>query len=873
MAITRVIFALLLGLSSSISQLFVSAGAAENNFDPAVDYYRVLGVDERASAADIKHSYKNLARKYHPDVSSEPDATSHFAEINEAYEVLGNERTRSDYDAVRAFGKPQYAQFGDAYREGRGGAGRPKRYTYVYRYQSPDEYYEFDPRDLYDFYASNERGRRSGNYYRNSDFHHAGNHNALKFYDVVKSKLLDLLTPMCILFIELLCIASLTLSVMEESLASLKNELNLLKERYVFGESVDPVFEGTVRQFLQFDNTLQEIYRSVDVYIRSIENLCAGIMQLSESMVNGMGKMEDPLIASDTLKMREAANGIGRADAPHSSLAKFKRDIDYNVVNPIRLHLINNRSLKGSLELRRRKLLEFTTADKALDDCKSKRLRPGDRKYDDCKAARDLSRREFLEIDRQVFEWLYTLEEYKGDVLDSALQTLKYLQYEFFASSAHAVANVLPTRMEFRPMVEMTPQFLERQIQLSMEEEDLEESDKSSDENSSSENELRGIGGGRHGPLSNFSDRLLEKMQKDGLAPASEPAIAVDPLSLCSLMSQGKYIPEAPSSFEEASARKALRHCHNDTQAALDYLIGRQHESMGRAGQRPSSQGDIDEDDEGVPHTEVRMPTTTKRIEKLKETKRRVIEKREERKRIKDEVDRAMKERRKAKEDRDRRRRRRHRRRKAQDVEHSESRSDASGTQSSHRGKVQFSDRSRSSSSSVDVNTRRSGGSDHDRSSSSAGTERVTINDVTASADLLEMREPTLEGSSAVRRTPPTPDHHNSSAHDLLQLGDSGYNDTQKDTTSVSLVASGPCDMDSFNEEPVSFDPLAPSANSVGTGSVHTIGGSVDAAQDRSGRTPLPLLTGDEASVAVAKARQKVPEVSSSSSDESDRLS
>ncbi|KAF4692993.1 hypothetical protein FOZ62_000756 [Perkinsus olseni] len=226
--------------------------------------------------------------------------------------------------------------------------------------------------------------------------------------------------------------------------------------------------------------------------------------------------------------------------------------------------------------------------------------------------------------------------------------------------------------MEFRPMVEMTPQFLERQIQLSMEEEDLQESDKSSDENSSSENDLRGIGGGRHGPLSNFSDRLLEKMQKDGLAPASEPAIAVDPLSLCSLMSQG---------FEEAAARKALRHCHNDTQAALDYLIGRQHESMGRAGQRPTSQGDIDEDDEGVPHTEVRMPTTTKRIEKLKETKRRVMEKREERKRIKDEVDRAMKERRKAKEDRDRRRRRRHKRRKARDVEHSESRSDASGAQ------------------------------------------------------------------------------------------------------------------------------------------------------------------------------------------------
>ncbi|KAF4694272.1 hypothetical protein FOZ63_008955, partial [Perkinsus olseni] len=173
-------------------------------------------------------------------------------------------------------------------------------------------------------------------------------------------------------------------------------------------------------------------------------------------------------------------------------------------------------------------------------------------------------------------------------------------------------------------------------------------------------------------------------------------------------------------------------------------------------------------------------------------------------------------------------RRRRHKRRKARDVEHSESRSDASGTQSSHRGKVQFSDRSRSSSGSVGVNTRRSGDSDHGSSSSSGGPERATINDVTASADLLEMRESPSGGSSAVRRTPPTLDHHDSSAHDLLQLGDPGYTDTQKDTASVSLVASGPLigGMDSFNEEPVSFDPLAPSsANSVGTGSVHTIGG------------------------------------------------
>ena len=60
---------------------------------------------------------------------------------------------------------------------------------------------------------------------------------------------------------------------------------------------------------------------------------------------------------------------------------------------------------------------------------------------------------------------LYVLEEYKGDILDSCLQTLKYLQYEFFATSAHSISGVLPARMEFRPMVEMTPEHLEAQVE------------------------------------------------------------------------------------------------------------------------------------------------------------------------------------------------------------------------------------------------------------------------------------------------------------------------------------------------------------------------------------------------------------------------
>ena len=72
--------------------------------------------------------------------------------------------------------------------------------------------------------------------------------------------------------------------------------------------------------------------------------------------------------------------------------------------------------------------------------------------------------KEFKEVDDVLFEWLQMLESYKGDVYDSLLQTLKYLQYEFFAGAAHAINGVLPKRMEFRPMVEMTPQQLQPQV-------------------------------------------------------------------------------------------------------------------------------------------------------------------------------------------------------------------------------------------------------------------------------------------------------------------------------------------------------------------------------------------------------------------------
>jgi molecular chaperone DnaJ len=62
------------------------------------DYYDVLGVGRGASAAEIKQAYRRLARQHHPDINKEPDAESIFKDINEAYEVLGDDQKRAAYD-------------------------------------------------------------------------------------------------------------------------------------------------------------------------------------------------------------------------------------------------------------------------------------------------------------------------------------------------------------------------------------------------------------------------------------------------------------------------------------------------------------------------------------------------------------------------------------------------------------------------------------------------------------------------------------------------------------------------------------------------------------------------------------------------------
>lgn len=64
------------------------------------DYYQTLGVDRDAAIPDIKKAYRKLARKYHPDISKEPDAALRMQEINEAKAVLTDPEKRTAYDQL-----------------------------------------------------------------------------------------------------------------------------------------------------------------------------------------------------------------------------------------------------------------------------------------------------------------------------------------------------------------------------------------------------------------------------------------------------------------------------------------------------------------------------------------------------------------------------------------------------------------------------------------------------------------------------------------------------------------------------------------------------------------------------------------------------
>ena len=68
------------------------------------NYYDILGVDEKATSAEITKAFKDLAKKHHPDRGGDKDR---FQEISEAHDTLKNSQKRHDYDTMRKFGSPR----------------------------------------------------------------------------------------------------------------------------------------------------------------------------------------------------------------------------------------------------------------------------------------------------------------------------------------------------------------------------------------------------------------------------------------------------------------------------------------------------------------------------------------------------------------------------------------------------------------------------------------------------------------------------------------------------------------------------------------------------------------------------------------------
>lgn len=112
------------------------------------DLYKVLGVSKNASKDEIKKAYRELARKYHPDLNpDDKNAEEKFKEIQEAHEILSDEEKRKSYDA-----------FGSAGFTGQRGGGA--NYQYTYNGQDIPNVEDLF-KDIFDFNAQSQSSRRS----------------------------------------------------------------------------------------------------------------------------------------------------------------------------------------------------------------------------------------------------------------------------------------------------------------------------------------------------------------------------------------------------------------------------------------------------------------------------------------------------------------------------------------------------------------------------------------------------------------------------------------------------------------------------------------------------------------------------------------
>lgn len=143
------------------------------------DYYQILGVKRDAPLDEIKKAFRKLARKYHPDVSKEPDAEARMKEVNEAYAVLSDPEKRAAYD-----------QLGSGYRPGQEFRPPPNwdaGFEFSSRGFNPREAAEFS--DFFaEFFGNFNAGSRTGGFYSHEHYNARGeDHHAKVLLDLEDS--------------------------------------------------------------------------------------------------------------------------------------------------------------------------------------------------------------------------------------------------------------------------------------------------------------------------------------------------------------------------------------------------------------------------------------------------------------------------------------------------------------------------------------------------------------------------------------------------------------------------------------------------------------------------------------------------------------
>ncbi len=87
------------------------------------DYYKILGVSKNADAKEIKKAFRSLARELHPDTNPDPKAEEKFKAVSEAYDVIGDDATRKEYDEFRTMAASGGFRFPGTGGGGSGGGG------------------------------------------------------------------------------------------------------------------------------------------------------------------------------------------------------------------------------------------------------------------------------------------------------------------------------------------------------------------------------------------------------------------------------------------------------------------------------------------------------------------------------------------------------------------------------------------------------------------------------------------------------------------------------------------------------------------------------------------------------------------------------